>query len=627
MKLKICIFLILLSIFLSNKVAYSLNTNPIKTDLCAWIDSSFTKAMNEYHIPGATIIVMKGDSVLHMNGYGMAHIETNTSVVADSTIFGIASISKTFVGTAIMQLYEKGKLDLDRDVNNYLTSFKLKYKFNDSITVRNLLTHTAGLDYSIIGMSVRSKKDLIPLDKYLKTKLPPQIRPSGKVMMYSNQGYALLGFIVEEVSGIPYYEYVSQNILNPLEMNSSSYRRASKLNENYATGYVHNGERFIPFKPDFLLCYPAGGLFATASDMGNYISMFLNNGSFKGRQILDSTSVAKMLYSPFKQYEKAEYGWLLGLYEFQSHKIKYYGHDGSWQGFQSRLALFPDKNIGFFIDVNSEGSKGNSQRFINEFADSFVERMMPQSIIEKQQAEVTPKRGSVDEPLNKFAGKYRLTAYAHKTLGKLGVLIGLVPEITIVSQDSILKVLDWNLELLPVSDLTFHTKYGHFAFDRDTRGEIFYFFTQIYSYQKLKWYEPVTFQMYWIGSIILIVLIYIITSVERKLFSRHKKSNLIKKMNFALALTIALFIGLLAYTLTKTELNDFFFGIPLLLKITLVIPFIIIPLECAAIYSLIKAIRFKELKPVDIAYQSLMLVAALLFIPWLQYYNLIGFNY
>ena len=627
MKPKITIFIFLSFIFLPRNIMYSQNTDSLNPDLSAWIDSSFTKDLDKYNIAGATIIVMQGDSVLHMNGYGMANVQSNTPVNANTSIFGIASISKTFVGTAVMQLYEKGMLYLDRDVNNYLTSFQLEYKFNDSVTIRNLLTHTAGFDYNIIGMSVPSKSDIIPLTQYLQTQLPPQIRPSGKVITYSNQGYALLGLIVEEVSGLPFCDYVRQNILNPLEMNASSYKRETKFEENCATSYELKGEQFTPFKPDFILGYPAGGLGATASDMGNYISMFLNNGSFKGRQILDSTSVDKMFYFPVKQYEMAKYGWLLGLYEFQSHKIKYYGHDGSWQGFQSRLALFPDRNIGFFIDVNSESTNGNSRKFIQNFTDSFVERMMPQSIIEKQKAEVTPKQGSVDEPLGKFTGRYRSTDYSHKTLGKLATLIGLANEITIVSQDSILKIPEWNLELQPVSDLTFHTKYGHFAFDRDAKGDVFYFFTQIYSYEKLKWYESVTFQMYWMGGIILILFIYIIASAVRKLFNRNKKSHLIKKLNVSLSLLIVLFMALLAYTLTKTELNEFFFGVPLLLKMTLVIPFIIIPLECVTIYSLMKAIRYKELKTLNLVYQSLITIAAVLFIPWLQYYNLIGFNY
>ncbi len=627
MKLKLTIFVILFSIFLSYNKTYSLNTNPLKTDLSAWIDSSLAKGIENYNIPGATIIVMQGDSVLHINGYGIANIESSTPVNANTSVFGLASISKTFVGTAIMQLYEKGKIDLDKDINHYFTDFQLEYKFNDSITIRNLLTHTAGFDYEVIGMSVRNKSEIISLAQYLKTQLPPQIRPSSKVIMYSNQGYALLGLIVEEVSGLPFDKYVRKHILNPLEMNSSAYKREAEFNLNYAVSYMQKGEQFVPFIPDFILGYPAGGLGSTASDMGNYISMFLNNGSFKGRQILDSLTVAKMLYTPFKQYKKAEYGWLLGLYEFKSHKTKYYGHDGSWQGFNSRLALFPEKNIGFFIDINSSNANGNSQAFINEYTDKLVERMMPQSIIEKQKAEVTPKMGSVDEPLEQFAGKYRLINYAHKTIGKLGTLIGLAPEITIVSQDSTLKVNDWNLEMKPVSDLTFHTKYGHFAFDRDTKGDIYYFFTQIYTYHKLKWYETVTIQMYWMGSIILILLINIIASAVHKLVVRNKKSHLIKNWNFSIALFIALFMALLAYTLTKTELNEFFFGIPLLLKITLVIPFIIIPMEFGSIYLLIKAIRFKELKAFDLIYQSLLSMAVLFFIPWLMYYNLIGFNY
>lgn len=253
---------------------------------------------------------------------------------------------------------------------------------------------------------------------------------------------------------------------------------------------------------------------------------------------------------------------------------------------------------------------------------------MPESIVENKEPKVSPIFGSVDEPLEKFTGTYRYTQYAHKTFDKVAILIGLAPEIEIVLKDDTLETVEWQDKLVPISDLTFHSKYGNYlAFGKNTKGEISYFFAESFSYHKLKWYEPVKFQILWIGSIILILLIYIIASTVRKLFVRNKKGHLIKKINFSLASLIVLFLAILAYGLITTDPLEFFYGVPLLIKISLVVPLIIIPLEFANIYLLIKAIRFKELGTFDLIYQTIVVVAALFFIPWLMYYNLIGFNY
>lgn len=611
-----------------NKI-YSQNANDQTSDLNSWIDSQFKEGMDSFNIAGATIVLMKGDSILHINAYGLADIESNTPVDYNSSIFGIGSVSKTFVATAVMQLVEEGNLELDRDINSYLTTFQLEYKFNDSITVRHLLTHTAGFDDRNIGTSVLAENDVIPLAQYLKKRMPPQIRPSGQVISYSNHGYALLGLIVEEVSGLAFHEYIKQRILNPLEMDCSGFKRQAKLKENYVTSYLQKGDQLIPYQSDFELNYPAGALGTTASDMGHYIAMFLNNGNYKGVQILDSASIAKMYNTPFRHYEKSKYGWLYGFPESDWYGMKLYGHGGAIQGFASQLSLLPEKNIGLFISANSSSYPNSESRvFIDNFIYDLLKRLIPESLVEKEEPKASLRIGSVDEPLDKFTGTYRYTQYAHKTFDKVGILIGLAPEIEIALKGDTLNVMPWNDKLVPVSDLTFYSKYGNYvAFGKNTKGEISYFFAEAFSYQKLKWYEPVKFQMLWIGSIILILLIYIVVSAVRKLFNRNKKSHLIKKLNFSLASLIVAFLVMLAYGLITTDPLDFFYGVPLLINIALVIPFLVIPLVFTNIYLLIKAIRLKELGTFSLIYQSIILVAVLFFIPWLMYYNLIGFNY
>ncbi len=623
------IILIIFYFFILNNKIYAQNINNQRSDLNTWIDSTFTEGLNSVNIAGATIVLMHGDSILHINGYGVVDVESNRPVNSTSSIFGIASISKTFVATAIMQLYEDGKLELDRDINNYLKSFQLEYKFNESITVKHLLTHTAGFDDLKIGIAVLSKKNVIPLAQFLEKQMPSQIRCSGKVITYSNYGYALLGLIVEEVSGLPFYEYIDEMILKPLEMNYSGFKRRAELKDNYVTSYLQKGEQLIPYQQDFQLYYPAGSFNSTALDMKNYISMFLNNGNFKGNQILDSASVYKMFHTGFKQYEKSEYGWLLGFPESNWNGVKLVGHSGAILGFASQLSLIPEKNIGLFVSTNSSSFPNSKSRvFIDEFINNLLVRLMPESNAKKKEAKVTPKAGFVDEPLEKFSGTYRLTHYTYNTLVKLGVLIGLAPEITIVSKGNALEIIEWGDKLTPISDLTFHSKYDRYlAFGRNTKEDITYFFAGGLAFHKLKWFEPVRFQKFWLGSIILVFLIYIITSIVRKLFVSKNKSHILKTVNFSLASLVILFIAVLAFSLVMTDKLKFFYGLSLEIKVTLLIPFLIIPLEFVSFYFLVKAIRFKELGSFDLIYQSVIIVAALLFIPWLMYYNLIGFNF
>lgn len=629
MKHLLIVFSILCSLFPNGNIVCAQNTDNNTNDLNTWIDSEFTEGLVSFNIAGATIVLMQGDSILHMKGYGVTNIESKNPVNSNSSIFGVGSISKTFVATAIMQLVENGKLELDRDVNNYLTSFQINYKFDLPITVRQLLTHTAGLDYCNIGSSVRTEKDVIPLAQYLKIHMPSQVRPSGSVVTYSNQAYALLGLIVEDVSGLSFHKYIRQKILKPLEMNYSGFKRQAELKKNYVTSYLQKNQKLIPYKPDFPLFYPAASFQSTASDMGHYISMLLNNGKFKGNQVLDSSTLVKMIQTPFKQYEKAKTGWLLGFSEYQWKGMKYFGHSGNYQGFSNQLSLFPEKNLGVFISVNSSNYLcKKSSTFIHKFIDELLARLIPSDINNKNKVIKEPNIGSVDEPLENFAGKYRYTLNSHTTLDKVGVLIGLAPEIEIIAKDNVLEVLPWNDIFLPVSDLTFYSKRGWYqAFGRNTKGKIAYFFAETHSYEKLKWYEAIKFPKYWIGSIVLIFLLFIISSTITKLFVRNKKAHLLKKINFSIASLIIIFLFMLALSLITTDPMEFFYGIPLLIKMALFLPFIIIALEFSSIYLLIKVIRFKELGTFDLVYQSLIVVTALFFIPWLAYFNLIGFNY
>lgn len=622
---------ILLSIFSLERHIYAQQIDSDTLDLHAWIDTQLAEAMDSLNIPGATFVFMKGDSIIHMKGYGVTDIKTKTPVHSETSIFRIASISKTFVGTAIMQLVEEGKVQLDEDVNQYLKSFQLDYKFGEPITIKHLLTHTSGFDDRNIATTVRTENEAVSLAQYLKKRIPPQIRPAGEALTYSNQGYALLGLIVEEVSGLPFDEYVTKRILKPLEMNSSGFRRQPALKKHYAQSYRQKDGLLIPYELDFPLDYPAGSFNSTAADMGHYISMYLNNGNFHGTQLLDSTTVAHMHKTAFRHYDEAEDGWLLGFNEYRWNGLKVVRHSGGIQGFASELMLIPEKNIGLFMCVNASSIPASqSQVFMGLFINKLWLRLMPEILAKKEPQKIIPEIGSVAEPLANISGTYRYTRYPQKTLDKLAVFVGFAPEVNIVSKGDTLEIVEWGDTLIPISDLTLYstTYHTYRGFGRNAEGEIDYFFpVGTYAYHKLRWYEPVSFQMYWVGSIVLILLSSLIVGAIRKVFVRDKKRLLLKKIIFPTAFMIILFLGLTAYVLMTVDPQEFFYGIPMLLKITLVLPFLFIPLELYSVWLLIKVYRSKELSAFGLVYQSVVVIAALAIIPWLMYWNLIGFNY
>ncbi|MEN8905402.1 MAG: serine hydrolase domain-containing protein [Clostridiales bacterium] len=626
------LFITLLIIFsvlsIKSKLYSQVNIYPKTQSLESYIDTEFTKGLDNYNIPGAIFVLIQGDSIRHINAYGVSDIETQTPVDSKSSIFRIGSVSKTIVATAVMQLYEDGKLKLDNDINNYLKSFQIEYKFNDSITVENLLTNTAGIDQRHMGWVVDNEKDVIPLAEYFKKRMPPQIRPAGKVMTYSNHGFGLLALIVEEVSGIPFYEYVDKMIAKPLKMNSSGFKKQKDLESNYAMSYLQKRGKLLPFDPVFMLNYPTGSFSSTAPEMGNYISMFLNHGKFQGVQVLDSTTVVKMHQEAFKHYDESTGGRPLGFFKNYWNGYDLIGHMGMFQGFNSDLVLIPEKNAGFFVCINAtnlQGSPGAS--FLFSIRSKLLEMLIPRSSSKKQESLILPKPGIADEPLKAFAGTYRRTWYPLNTLDKFAVLIGYANEFEIVANDSILEIVGSVDELSPVSGLKFITSYGKYvAFGRNEKGEISYYFDNGESYHKLKWYEPLKIQSFWLASIVLILLISIIASIVGRLYFNKKKSHLIKKVNLLFAALIILFIAMYTLVLVTTEPSVFFYGIPLLLKIALLLPFFIIASELYSIYLLIKAIRYKELGFMGLIYHSIILITGLAFIPLLIIYNLIGFN-
>src|SRR6266513_907814 len=185
-----------------------------KADFETFLDALIPSQLRNRNIAGAVVSVVKDGQVLFQKGYGYADVEEKKLVLPDQTLFRPGSISKLFTATAVMQLVEQGKLDLDRDVNDYL-DFPIPKTYPKPVTLRQLLTHTAGFEDTLKNLFVAHESDLKLLRAYLVNQMPARIFPPGKVPSYSNYGFTLAGYIVERVSGERFERYIENHILKP----------------------------------------------------------------------------------------------------------------------------------------------------------------------------------------------------------------------------------------------------------------------------------------------------------------------------------------------------------------------------------------------------------------------------
>ncbi|MGV7119822.1 serine hydrolase domain-containing protein [Sphingopyxis sp. 550A] len=360
------------------------------TDLEAFLDGFLPYALDRARIPGAVVVVVRGDGVVLEKGYGYADVATRKPVSAETTLFRPGSVSKLFTWTAVMQQVEAGKLDLDKDVNTYL-DFKIPPFEGKPVTLRNIMTHTAGFEESVRYLISNDPKAVMPLKKLLPLALPERVFAPGTTPAYSNYATALAGYIVERVSGEPFDDYIDNHIFKPLGMAHSTFRQPlpKALVPDMASGYPDITQKARPF--EIVTPAPAGSLSASGADMGKFMIAHLNGGAG-----LLKPETAKMMHD----YKAPGVGPLnsmaLGFYEqwVNGHRAIAHGGDTVW--FHSYLWLFPDADVGVFISMNSPGKEGGAgavrSALFHEFADRYLPGPAPTGRVDaktaKQHAEM-----------------------------------------------------------------------------------------------------------------------------------------------------------------------------------------------------------------------------------------------
>jgi len=405
-------------------------------ELEAFLDGCLASRLKVGKIAGASIAVVKDGALFFAKGYGYADFERRIPVDPSRTLFRIASISKLFTWTAVMQLVQQGKLDLDRDVNSYLKEVRLPATYAQPITLRNLMTHSAGLDDTVYFYPDAGKRD-VPMGRWLAAHVPQRIRPpttdftDGTGTAYSNWGATLAGHIVETVSGLSFDDYVEQHILRPLGMTHTSSREplppalAERMSEGYSAepgGFARGEFEFV--KP----MAPAGAISATATDMSRFMLAFLNQGALPGEavpagtadtevnggtpagRILAPQTVRTMLTRTLSP-DPAVNGTALGFYENYINGRRVIGHGGDTRYFHSTLSLIPEAGVGFFMVVNTGGEAGGWAA--EEVMRAFVQHYFPARLpVVKPPADAARHN-------QRYVGRYRSQGHTYGTYEKI----------------------------------------------------------------------------------------------------------------------------------------------------------------------------------------------------------------
>ncbi|KRG70420.1 serine hydrolase domain-containing protein [Pseudoxanthomonas dokdonensis] len=347
-------------------------------DVEAWLDGYLPYALANGDIAGAVVVVVKDGQILLQKGYGYADLETRAPVVPQKTLFRPGSVSKLFTWTAVMQLVEQGKLDLDADVNQYI-DFKVPARDGKPVTLRQIMTHTTGMEEQIRGLITSHADEIVPLGDALKRWVPERIHVPGKTPAYSNYATALAGYIVQRTSGEAFDAYIANHIFKPLGMQHSSFSQPLQpaLLANMSKGYAKASDG-KPKDYEFISLAPAGSLAATGTDMARFMIAHLQDGAYGDARILGADTARKM-HSTGQASVGPLNRMMLGFYETSVNGHRAIAHGGDTMWFHSELELFLDDGIGIFVSMNSSGRDGATGQIRGALVRSFADRYLPGS--------------------------------------------------------------------------------------------------------------------------------------------------------------------------------------------------------------------------------------------------------
>jgi CubicO group peptidase (beta-lactamase class C family) len=462
-------------------------------DLETFVDGVVTSALEQHRIGGAQVAIVKDGQTLLVKGYGLAAISPDRPVDPQRSLFRIGSISKTFTWVALMQLAERGVIELEDPVNKHLPD-ALKVPDEPEwqpVRILDLMNHTSGFEDALQNLFVEESSGLLPLRDHLQRFRPARVREPGRYLAYSNYGAALAGAVVAHVSGMEFERYVEENIFVPLGLTHTTFREEhgadapeglpapmpAEWARDKAQGLEFRDGAWKAYAQEHILAMaPAGSAVSTAADMARYMTALLNPELLERSGVLSRASYERLRQPSFQGapgLTAVHHGFFnMPLGGKQPLGFDNLSHSGGTLHFQSFMALIPE------VHLASGAERGSLGIFVttNSLAGGVLAQELPEQLLGKYFGASSNAIEPMDQPhaLSDYVGQYR---GMRRSYTKLEKLFGLMQTIRIdASDDGFLTVATGRepLRMVEIADDLFRQQNGDLlvAFERDANGKV-----------------------------------------------------------------------------------------------------------------------------------------------------------
>lgn len=623
-----------ISAALSETTSQAVKPNAAPVDLndsaevATFVDKVMKSNMDLFKIPGAVISIVKDDKILFSKGYGHSNIEKGVPIDPETSMFRIASTTKLFTWTAVMQLVEQGKLDLDTDVNTYLKSVKIPDTFLKPITLRDLMTHTAGFEEGGMGYQITTDEKELPgsISETLTEHILARVRPPAEVASYSNYGAALAGLIVEEVSGMPYNDYIQNNIFTELDMKYATVQEPipASLDPYKVLGYAYENKKFVNKPPPFEAGFrPAGSGSVSALDMAHFMIAHLNDGSYGNKQIL-KPETTQLMHSPAFQFDKRLPGMALGFSELNVNGQHVISHGGADTQFITELYLVPDEQIGIFVSYSGGRGEEAAAGMLHSFFDHYFPAL---------EAELPESSSNIADSIQKYAGSYKFT---RRNFSHIDKFFSLLTELNVSVSDNQLSIGKGEERMLfvPIEENLFQQVGGpnQIAFRTNESGEPTEMMLDFLPGLPLERAQLIDQSKFWL-SLLGISLILFISVLIGFAFGARRVNKMEKPKKHAVwLLVVTSGWALITCVLTITEVMNMdtlerLSHIPNSVKIFLIMPIIFVGLTITLLLSTIKIWKDKYWTVFKRMNYTLVVLGAIALSLFFYHWNLLGWQF
>ena len=588
----------------------------VEEELVSWL----MREREARHIPGMGFALVKNGKLISAKGIGGADLSAKKSVT-EETVFRVGSVSKPVTATALLHLIENSDLALDSDLRPLLQDLPVRPPLEEPLTPHHLLTHTCGLNERLFGQHARRPEDYQRLGDYLVEHLPPRFEEPGRVISYNDYCTSLVGFVIEEVSGTSFHDYVKSHVFSPLGMEASTFDQLAEergFPDGLARSYRWHEGVHTAYDRDYIMTSPAAGLYTNARDMGAYLVHLLADD---GEKMLSAQSLSSQKAVQFTHHEKLT-GRAYGFASMRYRGFDVFYKDGQAMGFSARLVIVPETGDGFFVVQNRSifgpmGAPNEAGRLTRDLTNFFLERLFSESKTSGEAVAPTPRNAT----MSAYVGSYRNVVAARHSFEKI---ISLMDDIIVESPEP--GVITYGSQkYVEIEDGLFQWHEGgpyYLVFDKQDGHKAQYLFIGGGAYERVlavsnsKWAPRI------LSGLLGVTLFGLIAALVLAL-RRMPSYGLARKLMLSSILKIVGVAGVGA-VFYMSDLQMFFFGPPLSLTVLLALPLLAFALDAWVLGTGVRAL--KETGRTFKALVILHTTAALGLLWWLDDWNLLGWR-